>query len=257
MIDGTTKKLFEQVFDTMSTFFVEQVEGATPVLSFGDYTKAKIATLGINPSSLEFVDKRGKILQAPYKRLTDLETLKLPSKKHLDSQAYIDEIWEGCKNYFSTQKNPYWDWFGDLENILLHLDFSYKDGSTCHLDLFPLATQVMFSKLSESDQFVCITKFNYLLSEQLKNSQIKLILFNGATVEKSLSVIQNYDISIDSTFEYSVQGKKLNSNLYLGSTSSGQKIFGWSANLQAFRGSSAEKEYLSKKISEWLRAKID
>ena len=257
MIDGTTKKLFEQVFDTMFGFFVEQVEGATPVLSFGDYTKAQIATLGINPSSLEFVDKRGKILQGPLKRLTDLDALKLPLDKHLNSQTYIDEIWEGCKSYFSIEKNPYWDWFDDLENILLDLNFSYKNGSACHLDLFPLSTKRMFSKLSESEQFICITKFQFLLSEQLKNSQIKTILFNGATVEKSLSVIQNYDVSIDSTIEYSVQGRKVNSNLFVGGTSTGQKILGWSANLQAFRGSSSEKEYLSKKISEWLRATIN
>jgi hypothetical protein len=256
MIDATTKKLFEEVFDSMSGVFVEQVDGATPVLSFGDYTKAKIATFGINPSSLEFVDKRGKILQAPLKRLTDLEILKLPLDKHLDSRVYIDEIWNGCKNYFSIEKNAYWDWFGDLEDILLDLSFSYKDGSACHLDLFPLATKTMFSNLSESDQFICMTKFHYLLSQQLKNSQIKFLLFNGATVEKSLSIIQNYEVVIDSTVEYSVQGKKLKSNLYLGSTGTGQKILGWSVNLQAFRGSPEEKAYLSKKLSDWLRSRI-
>ena len=33
------------------------VYGSTPVVSFGDFTKAKVATIGINPSSLEFMDK--------------------------------------------------------------------------------------------------------------------------------------------------------------------------------------------------------
>ena len=87
ILEALPKKLFEQVFDTMTSVFIEQVEGATPVLSFGDYTKAQITTIGINPSSLEFVDKRGKILQGPLKRLTDLDALKLPLDKHLDSQT--------------------------------------------------------------------------------------------------------------------------------------------------------------------------
>lgn len=257
MIDIKTKELFEKIYDTMSGVFVEQVDGATPVISFGDYTKAKIATFGINPSSLEFVDRRGNILQGDQKRLTDLEVLGLALNKHINSREHIEKIWDGCTNYFSKIKNPYWDWFGDLEKVLLELEISYVNGSACHLDLFPLATKKMFSDLSESDRFVCITKFNYLLSEQLENSKIETLIFNGSTVEKNLSIINNFEITCDRKIEYFVQGRKMKSSLYKGSTNFGQKILGWSANLQAFRGTSDEKTKLQRDLINWLQSEIE
>ena len=37
------------------------------------------------------------------------------------------------------------------------------------MDLFPLSTKTMFGQLSESDKFICVTNFNYLLKEQFIN----------------------------------------------------------------------------------------
>ena len=60
------------------------VYGSTPVVSFGDFTKAKVATIGINPSSAEFMDKSASatsngLLPEGKKRLADAETLGLIS----------------------------------------------------------------------------------------------------------------------------------------------------------------------------------
>ena len=85
MIDQVTRKLFENIYESMQGYFVEQVSGATPVISFGDYTKSNIATFGINPSSLEFVDRSGQILAKNQKRLVDLESLNLPLDDHYGS----------------------------------------------------------------------------------------------------------------------------------------------------------------------------
>ena len=58
------------------------VFGSTPVVSFGDFTKAKVATIGINPSSAEFMGKSASatlngLLPEGKKRLADAETLGL------------------------------------------------------------------------------------------------------------------------------------------------------------------------------------
>jgi hypothetical protein len=38
---------------------------ACPIPSFGDLTRARVATLGLNPSNREFVDERGNELDGP------------------------------------------------------------------------------------------------------------------------------------------------------------------------------------------------
>ena len=51
------------------------VLGSTPVTSFGNPHTSRIATLGINPSSREFLNETGNLLSGGEKRLTDFETL--------------------------------------------------------------------------------------------------------------------------------------------------------------------------------------
>jgi len=83
------------------------VYGSTPVVSFGDFTKAKVATIGINPSSLEFMDKSNSatsngLLPEGKKRLADAETIGLISvdPDDDDTAEYVmgprgaQEIWE-------------------------------------------------------------------------------------------------------------------------------------------------------------------
>jgi hypothetical protein len=46
------------------------VPGSTPVLAFGDARTARVATLGLNPSRIEFTDEAGVFLQGNRRRLT-------------------------------------------------------------------------------------------------------------------------------------------------------------------------------------------
>ena len=46
--------------------------GSTPVVAFGDPTRAEIATLGINPSAREFVED-GRLLTGDHRRLATLD----------------------------------------------------------------------------------------------------------------------------------------------------------------------------------------
>ncbi|NDA83046.1 MAG: hypothetical protein EBY01_08350, partial [Actinobacteria bacterium] len=70
-------ELFEEVYEISWGLNRLILEGSTPVISFGDFTKSSIATLGINPSPLEFINRRGHILNSSEKRLVDLESLEL------------------------------------------------------------------------------------------------------------------------------------------------------------------------------------
>ena len=52
------------------------VDRSTPVLSFGDFQKAEVFTLGINPSNLEFLDEKKELLKNQLRRLQTLSSLK-------------------------------------------------------------------------------------------------------------------------------------------------------------------------------------
>ena len=64
------------------------VPGSTPVLAFGDARSARVATLGLNPSRIEFLDKAGVLLEGDNRRLathaslglSDLKTYRLPNE---------------------------------------------------------------------------------------------------------------------------------------------------------------------------------
>ena len=61
------------------------VPGSTPVVAFGDVRRAKVATLGWNPSKLKFLDSAGNELAGQERRLETLSSLDagdLPSAKH-------------------------------------------------------------------------------------------------------------------------------------------------------------------------------
>jgi hypothetical protein len=68
--------------------------GSTPVVSFGDTSKARVATLGLNPSRCEF---------APNPRLAL-------------SGSGPAEVYVACNGYFS--RNPYTTWFDRFNAIL-------------------------------------------------------------------------------------------------------------------------------------------
>ena len=90
------------------------VSKSTPVLSFGDFRKAKVFTLGINPSNLEFENKNGELLKNNLRRLHTYNSLKVENYHNLTDKG-VDDIFDGCVNYFN--RNPY-KWFNKLYSII-------------------------------------------------------------------------------------------------------------------------------------------
>jgi hypothetical protein len=82
------------------------VPGSTPVIAFGDPTAARVATLGLNPSRVEFLSRGGVLLHAD-RRLETVRSLGVTSMQHANPDA-VQRVWDGCRGYF--RRNPYRRW---------------------------------------------------------------------------------------------------------------------------------------------------
>ena len=126
----------------------EVVPGSTPVLAFGDLCRARVATLGINPSGREFIEN-GRLLSGPRRRLATLKSLAAESAELLTDEQICTVIGD-CAAYFDPGRNPYRTWFDPLDQVLRDgLGVSYYDGSACHLDLVQWATNPVWGRLDD------------------------------------------------------------------------------------------------------------
>jgi len=211
----------------------------TPVISFGDFTTSRIATLGINPSSAEFLSA-GKLLVGDKQRLA----------VDVDGRFSPVDIWFGCQHYF--RRNPYWSWFKHLEELLNQVGASYKENA-CHLDLSPWATDPIFGKLSPEQQKNLLQHDRELLNWQIAESPIKTVLFNGATVYKTIEASQNYYLKKVGELSYTSGGQVKSSDLISGDGPQGKSIFGWTVNLQALQATVEERAEVMSKLADWLK----
>ncbi len=127
----------------------EVVLGSTPVLGFGNFMTATVATVGLNPSKKEFLDRRGALLVDQHRRLETLESLGL---KHLSSALPLHEerIFNACIEYFNG--STAYSWFNRFSPMLSKLQVSYKNGTACHLDFFQTATDPVCGNLKKHER---------------------------------------------------------------------------------------------------------
>ncbi|ECV5244931.1 thymidylate synthase, partial [Salmonella enterica subsp. enterica] len=123
---------------------------ASPIPAFGSLSRAKIATLGLNPSNNEFLDLNGKELDGQQRRFHTLNSLSLNKWSNIDNKS-LNLIAESCNDYFKN--NPYDRWFKPLDNLISGSGFSYygDKSNSCHLDLVPFATHKKWSYLSNHE----------------------------------------------------------------------------------------------------------
>jgi hypothetical protein len=203
------------------------VRGSTPVVAFGDARKAKVATLGWNPSKVEFLDRNGKELTGKDRRLETLSSLgerDLPSA----SPDAIRRVFEGCNDYF--QRCPYRKWFDVLEKILRPLGASYYTGAACHLDLVQWATDPTWGKLRSTLRKNFIEEDLSFLQKQLSRECIRLLLLNGR------GVVNAYTWNVGCQLAEKVIPGKAGWKVFVGKTSQGTKVIGWNKNLQSSFG---------------------
>lgn len=152
-----------------------------PIPVFGDLSNSKIATLGLNPSSKEFIDDSGNELDGLARRFHTLSSLNLRSWSEVDAR-HLRAILESWQQYFSA--NPYDRWFKRLDEIVLGAGASYYDrgSGACHLDLVPFATKQKWGLLAPTQRASLAAMSADVLGLLLRDSPIRVLILNGRSV---------------------------------------------------------------------------
>lgn len=161
---------------------MEVIEGSLPVTSFGNPFTASVATVSLNPSWLEFLNRKGAWLEAPNHRLESLHTLKKNATNELTDEDLVKAV-DKCNNYFDG--NPYKAWFNQLNVINKVFEADYYTGSACHLDLVQWATRTVQKNLGDKWKPLVEADKDFL-AWQLKTTTAKTILMNGTSTVNAL-----------------------------------------------------------------------
>lgn len=196
------------------------ISWASPVLAFGDPANSRIATLGLNPSNLEFVDRHGRELHGPYRRFESLATLNVSNWGEVAGRG-IRRVWQACEDYFYG--NPYDQWFKRLERLLVGTGASYYTSlgvKACHLDLVPFATADKWSSLTSNEKAQLIELGTPSLVKTIRASDIRVLVLNGSTVVKEVSRLVSVD-SLEPRImkSWSLQGGRVQGVGYTGRVS--------------------------------------
>lgn len=203
------------------------------MISFGDASKASIATLGLNPSKREFLSERGHLLVGSGRRLATHQSLGCSNLRDAPASV-IQQVLDDSNRYFC--RNPY-EWFSKFTPILEACGVSYYEGSACSLDLVQWATTPVWGKLTEETKEGLLSAGTHFLDSQLRENQnIKLVLANGAGVIKHLEDWLGLRFhQTDLVARFSVR----NAPLFTGEFTEGLRqipIIGWRVNLQSDKG---------------------
>jgi hypothetical protein len=205
------------------------VPGSTPVVAFGDVRNATVATLGWNPSKLEFLDRDGNELTGQHRRLETLSSLNQADLSLAPIEA-VNAVFNGCNHYF--QQRPYRRWFDRLEKILSPLGKSYYNVTACHLDFVQWATDPVWRDLERPVKEHLLEADLAFLRQQIIQERIELLLLNGSGIAKTCVKL----LGVELTESASPAGGRL----FDGHTPQGVRVIGWSQNLQSSFGVSNE-----------------
>ncbi|WP_347988071.1 hypothetical protein [Methylomonas sp. AM2-LC] len=161
---------------------------AAPVISFGNLSQSKIATLGLNPSNREFVDLSGIELDGHDRRFHTLRSLGLNTWSDA-TDDHLHRILDSCNNYFYG--NPYDGWFRALDRLIIGTSVSYYGifSEACHLDLVPYATACKWGELTSTQKATLLNSEGDALGLLLRESSIEVIVLNGQSVIENLQMI--------------------------------------------------------------------
>lgn len=205
--------------------------GSTPVVAFGDLTTSRVATLGWNPSRLEFTNRNGGFLADPKRRFETAASLGVANLSSA-ADAIVERVLAGCRSYFDVGHNPYRFWFNRLEEVVQCLDASYYDRTACHLDLAQWATNPTWRGLSDDQRSRMLDDGVPFLKEQLRKSPIKVLLINGSGV--SAIFAERTGTVLDEVSPPVADGR-ITTRMRVGELS-GVRVIAWSTNLQSSRG---------------------
>jgi hypothetical protein len=142
----------------------EIVAGSTPVTSFGDPLPASVATLGINPSSREFVGDDGLLLTGDLRRLATAESVRVAPGRELSLEQ-------------ARAVDP-------LDRVLTSaLGVGYYSGTACHLDLIQWATDPAWGQLPDPEtKRLLLQEGQPHLQALLALPNLRVVVCNGRSV---------------------------------------------------------------------------
>lgn len=157
------------------------IRWGSPIAAFGNLCKSQLATVGLNPSNLEFVGRDGRELIGDARRFPTLTSLKL--KRWADATDLdLLKIYDSYEHYFQT--NPYDAWFSQLNYVIADSGCSFygAESNACHLDLVPFATTSKWGSLSRPQKSLLFKTSGHVIADCLNSSYIDLLVLNGKSV---------------------------------------------------------------------------
>lgn len=190
-------------FNNQELIESDVIHWGAPVPSFGNVSRSRVATLGLNPSNKEFVDNRGNELNGVNRRFHTLASLGLDSWSEADN-THIEQIIDSCKEYFN--RNPYDSWFKSLDYLISGTSASYyfPSSEACHLDLIPYATSSKWAELSLSQRQSLLAISGDSLGLLLKDSPIEMLVLNGRTVVETFEKLSKVDYIVEEMEEWTL-----------------------------------------------------
>lgn len=176
------------------------VPGSLPVLFFGDLLMAKIATVSLNPSRLEYLNKRGEELDGPERRFETLGSLRAGDRSSL-SAGQCNRAISTMRGYFDPGR-PAYSWFAPLARVAQGMGRPYSAREAAHLDLVQEATVLPWSKLAaerpEEVQMLLDQDRPFLLW-QLETFPLEVLVCNGKTTLGSMVGLTGADVIAEGT----------------------------------------------------------
>ena len=225
---------------------------STPVVSFGNPETSTVATLGINPSSREFLDDGMNLLSGSEKRLVDTEVLGLSREIESLSAEQAGEVIKGFFGYF--EKKPY-KWFSRLQKYVLDpagasFEPSAIDGveGACHLDLVQWATDPVWGDIKDKGIQKTLLESDFeFLRFQLTNYEFKKLFLNGQEVVAQFKRLGLAELIEVGRTSFQSHGKT--SPLYRGKYGD-TDVWGWGLNVAQPQVTLSNLEDLSKWIGD-------
>ncbi len=154
---------------------------SSPVPYFGRLSDSRVATVGLNPSVSEFLDRQGNELDGEARRLPTLHSLGLSDWGSAD-YSHISEMLIACEHYFAV--NPYGRWFDVLDRVLQPSGYSYYslESPAVHLDLVPFATDPKWNALTSAERAGLLASGSRFLADSIAASAVDLVILNGRSV---------------------------------------------------------------------------
>lgn len=222
-----------------------------PVTSFGDPNQARIATIGINPSSGEFCSKGNTPLKSGKKRFVDRQDIGL-DEGAIPNREQALRILEGNHNYFRTE-NVY-KWFDSMQKWVLEpLNASYREGSAVHLDLVQWATNPIWNKITDSAmRDLLVSEDALFLSQLISGGDFSLIVLNGATVTNTFMERKLFTVAYEEKETFAKANGKQTSVTFRVGAIRGTPTISWSANIPSSQCGNVTREV----VSNWIAAAI-